>query len=57
MLKATLILHDAYYLDDYPSIDSYLEIIGKRTCGKFLYDSAKDGTIGVINKLKNNEFI
>ena len=35
MLKATLILHDAYYLDDYPSIDSYLEIIGKRTCGNF----------------------
>jgi hypothetical protein len=46
MLKATLIRHDAYYLDDYPSIDSYLEIIGIRTCEKFLHKSAKDVFIG-----------
>ena len=54
----TIILHEAYYLDNDPSIEFYPGMVGCNTRGKYLYRSDGIDFYGVfIHKLTDNEFI
>jgi hypothetical protein len=54
----TIILHEAYYLDNDPSIEFYPGMVGCNTRGKYLYRSDGKYPYGVIiNKLTDKEFV
>jgi hypothetical protein len=54
----TIILHEAYYLDNDPSIVFYPGMVGCNTRGKYLYRCDGIDFYGVfIHKLTDNEFI